>query len=77
MTCDCTTSEQERQMGIPACGEDCLNKMIMIECGKNCPCGIYCSNRNFRNKSNANIQVFKTNMKGWGLKANSDIKAYD
>ena len=73
MTCDCSTSEQERQMGIVACGDDCLNRMIMIECGKSCPCGHYCTNRNFKIKNNANIQPFKTNFKGWGLKANVEI----
>ncbi len=74
MTCDCSTSEQERQMGLVACGDDCLNRMIMIECGKSCPCGLYCTNRNFKTKNNANIQPFKTNFKGWGLKANVEIK---
>ena len=77
MTCDCSTSEQERQLGIVPCGEDCLNRMIMIECGKGCPCGIYCSNKNFKNKNLAKIQPFKTECKGWGLKANVEIKPYD
>lgn len=33
MICDCSTSEQERQLGIAACGADCLNRMLLIECG--------------------------------------------
>ena len=31
MVCDCTTSKEERSFGIQACGEDCLNRMLMIE----------------------------------------------
>lgn len=31
MVCDCTTSKSDRAMGIPGCGSDCLNRMLMIE----------------------------------------------
>lgn len=31
MVCDCTTSHEDREQGIEACGEDCLNRMLMIE----------------------------------------------
>jgi hypothetical protein len=75
MVCDCSTSEQERQMGIVACGDDCLNRLLMIECGIRCACGEYCTNRNFKTKNNAKIQPFKTEMKGYGLKAANDLKA--
>lgn len=74
MTCDCSTSEQERAMGVIPCGDDCLNRMLMIECGARCPCGEYCTNRNFRNKTNAKIRPFKTHFKGWGLKASENLK---
>jgi hypothetical protein len=33
MICDCTYSEQEKQLGAVACGSDCLNRMLLIECG--------------------------------------------
>jgi histone-lysine N-methyltransferase SETD2 len=74
MACDCSTSEQERAMGLVPCGDDCLNRMLMIECGVRCPCGEYCTNRNFRNKTNAKIRPFKTHYKGWGLKTNESLK---
>jgi hypothetical protein len=74
MACDCSTSEQERAMGLVPCGDDCLNRMLMIECGARCPCGEYCTNRNFRNKTKAKIRPFKTHYKGWGLKANENLK---
>lgn len=76
MTCDCTTSHQERSMGIAACGSDCLNRMLLIECGKRCPCGEFCTNRNFKNKNNAKIVPFKTELKGWGIKSLQDLKPY-
>lgn len=64
-------------MGIPACGSDCLNRLLLIECGKRCPCGEFCTNRNFKNKNNAKIAPFKTELKGWGIKSLNDIKGYD
>uniref|UniRef100_A0A4Y6EZ29 [histone H3]-lysine(36) N-trimethyltransferase n=1 Tax=Brachionus koreanus TaxID=1199090 RepID=A0A4Y6EZ29_9BILA len=75
MICDCSHSEQERQMGIGACGVDCLNRMLLIECGNRCPCGEYCTNKNFKTKNNAKILPFKTENKGWGLKTVNDLKS--
>ena len=77
MVCDCSTSRQERSLGMAACGDDCLNRLLMIECSNNCPCEEYCSNKNFKNKNNAPIVPFKTEMKGWGLKTNADLKPYE
>jgi histone-lysine N-methyltransferase SETD2 len=74
MVCDCSTSQQERSMGITACGDDCLNRLLMIECGNNCPCEEYCANKNFKNKNNAPIHPFKTELKGWGLKTTIELK---
>ena len=31
MVCDCSTSEEDRASGIEPCGDDCLNRMLMIE----------------------------------------------
>jgi hypothetical protein len=42
-----------------------------------CPCGDYCTNRNFKLKNNAKIAPFKTEMKGWGIKAFQEMKAYN
>lgn len=74
MVCDCSTTLQERSLGIAACGDDCLNRLLMIECGSNCPCEEYCTNRSFKCKKNAPIQPFKTEMKGWGLKTMAELK---
>ena len=74
MVCDCTTSQQEREMGLVPCGSDCLNRMLLIECGSRCPCGEFCTNRNFKLKNNAKIEPFKTEMKGWGIRSVFDLK---
>jgi hypothetical protein len=47
MVCDCILTKEERNRGIMGCGEDCLNRMLMIECGSRCPLGDHCSNKRF------------------------------
>ena len=74
MTCDCSTSEQERCLGFVPCGEDCLNRMLMIECGSRCACENYCTNKRFQRKEYSFIFPFQTDNKGWGLKALDEIK---
>ena len=74
MICNCTTSISEQQIGIVACGDFCLNRSLMIECGERCACGNYCTNRNFKTKNNANIQYISTSLKGYGLKSAKDSK---
>ncbi|RWS15021.1 uncharacterized protein B4U79_12280 [Dinothrombium tinctorium] len=34
MVCDCILTKEERQRGIFGCGDDCLNRMLMIEWGQ-------------------------------------------
>ncbi|CAH1789994.1 unnamed protein product [Owenia fusiformis] len=74
MLCDCTTSKEDRKMGMLPCGDDCLNRMLMIECGSRCPCGDYCTNKRFQRLENANVAPFRTDWKGWGLQAEEEIK---
>jgi hypothetical protein len=75
MICVCSTSKKDRQMGSVACGVRCLNRIVKIECGKSCPCDLFCTNKNFQKKNNADIKTFKTDQKGWGVKANVKINA--
>lgn len=76
MECECTTSEYDRSRGIKACGSECLNRMLLIECSSNCPCGQWCTNRRFQKRSYANhkLALFKTEMKGHGLRTTSSIR---
>jgi histone-lysine N-methyltransferase SETD2 len=55
--------------------ETCLNRLSMIECMvKTCPCGDQCANQRFRRHEFAKTVVIRTEKKGWGLLAASDIK---
>ncbi|CAF3183154.1 unnamed protein product [Rotaria sp. Silwood2] len=76
MECECTTSEYDRSRGVKACGHECLNRMLLIECGPICPCGQWCTNRRFQRRSYANhkLALFKTEMKGHGLRTITQIR---
>ncbi|CAH2281806.1 histone-lysine N-methyltransferase SETD2 isoform X4 [Pelobates cultripes] len=75
MQCECPPlSKEERSQCEVACGEDCLNRLLMIECSSRCPNGEYCSNRRFQRKQHANVEVILTEKKGWGLLAGQDLK---
>lgn len=57
------------------CGEDCLNRMLMIECtNKTCSMGELCTNRQFQKRTWAPLKPFKTMMKGWGLRLTADVQ---
>ncbi|MBN3300812.1 SETD2 methyltransferase, partial [Amia calva] len=74
MQCECAVlTKEERMQGAMACGEDCLNRLLMIECSSRCPNGAYCSNRRFQRKQHADFEVILTESKGWGLRAARDL----
>ncbi|KAI5244375.1 Histone-Lysine N-Methyltransferase Setd2 [Manis pentadactyla] len=74
MQCECTPlSKDERAQGEIACGEDCLNRLLITECSSRCPNGDYCSNRRFQRKQHADVEVILTDKKGWGLRAAKDL----
>ena len=76
MECECTTSEYDRSRGIKACGSECLNRMLLIECGPMCPCRQWCTNRRFQRRSYAShkLTLFKTEMKGYGIRTTGSIR---
>ena len=45
----------------------------MIECSKNCALGKNCGNRKFQTVDNAQVEVFKTEFKGVGLRTKKDL----
>lgn len=69
MVCDCILTKEERLKGIMGCGEDCLNRMLMIECGSKCPLENHCTNKRFIKRQYSKVEAFKTARKGWGLRA--------
>lgn len=58
---------------VKGCGEDCLNRLLYIECGKICNLDSLCSNKRFQTIENAPIEVFKTAWKGFGLRAQARL----
>lgn len=63
-----------------ACGEDsdCINRATKMECvDGDCNCGRDCQNQRFQRKQYANVSVIKTDKKGYGLRANSDLNPGD
>ncbi|XP_055622991.1 probable histone-lysine N-methyltransferase CG1716 [Toxorhynchites rutilus septentrionalis] len=73
MTCDCFLTGEEIERGELGCGEDCLNKLLMIECGSRCVVAERCTNKRFQKLEYANCQVFRTEKKGFGIQASTDI----
>ncbi|UXI14617.1 uncharacterized protein NH340_JMT00560 [Sarcoptes scabiei] len=69
MVCDCILMKEDRARGLMGCGDDCLNRMLMIECGSKCSLKEHCSNKRFQKKEYSKVEPFKTERKGWGLKA--------
>ncbi|KAM3065681.1 histone methyltransferase set2 [Clarireedia jacksonii] len=51
-----------------------------MECGgghRDCNCGADCQNQRFQRRQYANVSVIKTDKKGYGLRANTDLNADD
>lgn len=61
-----------------ACGNDnyCINRMMFMECMvDDCPCDRYCRNRRFQLRQYARVDVIRTEKKGFGLRALTDLPA--
>ncbi|KAI0028737.1 hypothetical protein K488DRAFT_57880 [Vararia minispora EC-137] len=75
MTCDCVYEHDEDPPHV-ACGEgsDCINRLTQVEClPGDCRCKSYCQNQRFQRKQYAPIEIVKTEMKGFGLRAADNI----
>ena len=71
MECDCRLPLDSDE---PACGEDCLNRVMSIECSSKCKCGEKCTNRRFQKRQYKKLEVFSTDGKGHGLQAKELIR---
>ncbi|KAI8365124.1 hypothetical protein BD560DRAFT_402186 [Blakeslea trispora] len=61
---------------LDACGDDnrCINRMMFMECMlQDCPCGRLCRNRRFQLGQYASVDVIKTQKKGYGLRALTNL----
>lgn len=69
MVCHCKRPS-DGQLG---CGDNCLNRMLNIECVQSaCPCGDLCSNQQFQKRKYAKLGKFQCGKKGYGLKLLED-----
>ncbi|XP_066572541.1 histone-lysine N-methyltransferase, H3 lysine-36 specific isoform X2 [Amia ocellicauda] len=69
--CNCKASDEN------PCGLDseCINRMLMYECHPQvCPAGDKCQNQCFTKRQYAQVEIFRTLARGWGLRCISDIK---
>ena len=56
MICDCSPpTAEEIEDGEVGCGDECLNRLLMIECGSRCPCGDACTNKRFQRRKYADV----------------------
>ncbi|KAF2754475.1 hypothetical protein EJ05DRAFT_142624 [Pseudovirgaria hyperparasitica] len=79
LECDCPEEwDSATQMNF-ACGEDsdCINRATKMECLGECGCGTDCQNQRFQRKQYANVSVIQTEKKGYGLRANTDLREGD
>ncbi|KAJ5334318.1 uncharacterized protein N7506_008101 [Penicillium brevicompactum] len=79
MECDCA-EEWDSSLGQNlACGEDsdCINRATKIECAGDCGCGADCRNQRFQKGQFASVAVIKTEKKGFGLRAETNLHEGD
>lgn len=70
MICDCNPTDAE------PCGIDCINRQLFYECSPRCPCGNQCTNRQFSQHKFADVEVFQTEKKGYGLRSLRALPRY-
>jgi len=75
MVCDCSLTKEELEQGEKGCGDDCLNRLLMIECGWRCSLAENCLNRQFQKCDYAPTEVFNADEKGCGVRATQHIAA--
>ncbi|KAI8984592.1 hypothetical protein BDF20DRAFT_860774 [Mycotypha africana] len=69
MPCQCKYKENP-------CDDDnkCINRMMFMECMvQDCPCGRFCKNRRFQLGQYAPVDVIRTEKKGYGLRALTNL----
>ena len=70
MDCECRLPDDKHSI---CCGEECLNRALMVECSNRCRTGNRCTNKNFQKRKYAPAKIFWAEGKGHGLKATAFI----
>ncbi|KAG5717504.1 hypothetical protein E4T56_gene6709, partial [Termitomyces sp. T112] len=76
MTCDCIFNPATDHPD-SACGHDsdCINRLTQVEClMDDCRCRSHCRNQRFQKREYANIDIVQTELKGFGLRAESFLR---
>ncbi|KAH8408454.1 hypothetical protein KR215_005822 [Drosophila sulfurigaster] len=73
MQCDCFVTGDEEGLGQLPCGDGCINRMLMIECGPLCTNADRCTNKRFQQHQGWPCRVFRTEKKGCGITAELQI----
>ncbi|KAH8370072.1 hypothetical protein KR093_002123 [Drosophila rubida] len=73
MQCDCFVTGDEEGSGQMRCGDGCINRMLMIECGPLCTNADRCTNKRFQQHQGWPCRVFRTEKKGCGITAELQI----
>ncbi|TKA68148.1 hypothetical protein B0A49_07517 [Cryomyces minteri] len=53
------------------------SRNAIYECNQNCRCGPGCKNRNVQYGRKVELQIFKTQNRGWGLRCSQDLREGD
>lgn len=70
----CSVKDGQQSDDHPCCGsETCVDAALLIECSRDCVCDASCANRRFQRRQYAELELFKTHMKGWGLRSRHDL----
>lgn len=77
MVCDCFLTKEDVDRDELGCGEDCLNRLLMMECGSRCTIADRCTNKRFQKNQYAHCEVFRTEKKGFGIQAVNEIHRGD
>ncbi|KIV90513.1 hypothetical protein PV10_07810 [Exophiala mesophila] len=79
LDCDCSEEWDSIKNINHACGDDsdCINRACKMECADDCSCGQSCQNQRFLRRRYADVSVIKTENKGYGLRANTDLGPND
>ncbi|MCJ1383597.1 histone methyltransferase set2 [Xylographa soralifera] len=79
MECDCIEEWDASAKVNYACGDDsdCINRATKMECFGDCGCGSDCQNQRFQRQQFAQVTVIKTEKKGYGLRADTDLQPND
>jgi hypothetical protein len=73
--CTCTVPFGKIDENQVFCGDNCVNRMLNIECDRKlCPCGDRCSNQRFQKRQWANVEIRDCGLKGQGLFTKEKLK---